>query len=146
MCAFKNSFNLNVLKYVRGMSGRSKTIRKIRDGQIKKKLTFKKRMRYCPRLRQKPKNRDEEKKMKKTAAKSSDFKSRIERKEMFKKNARNRRKKENFQKYPIPNVQKILSNIAKAKKIRENRRRGRIAVSRDDSSVENFCAALKAWK
>ena len=90
------------------------------------------------------------KKMKKTAAKSSDFKSRIERKEMydafFKKNARSRRKKENFQKYPIPNVQKILSNIAKAKKIRENRRRGRIAVSRDDSSVENFCAALKAWK
>ena len=88
--------------------------------------------------------------MRKTAAKSSDLKTRIERKKtyaaFFKKNARNRRKKENFQKYPIPSLQKILSNISKAKNNRENRRRGRIAVSRDDSSVENFCTVLKAWK
>ena len=94
MC--NNKISNNVVKYTRAITRRLRTIKKIRESKIKKKFTYKKREKYCPRLRQKKKNKTQEENLKKNSVKSFDFKTRDERKrhydDIFKKNARNRKK------------------------------------------------------
>ena len=58
MCASRIS--TNVIKYTRGLTRRSKRIKKIREPKIKKKYTYKKRAKYCPLIRQKKKNKEQE--------------------------------------------------------------------------------------
>ena len=56
--------------------------------------------------------------------------------------------KKNFfsKKYPVPGIQTITKNILEIKKIREKRRRGRVTVEREDSTINSFCAKLHQWK
>ena len=63
MC--NNKISNNVVKYTRGITRRLRTIKKIRESKIKKKFTYKKRGKYCPRLRQKKKNKTQEENFKK---------------------------------------------------------------------------------
>ena len=72
MC--ESTISTNVIKYTRGLTRRSRMIKKIRQSKIKKKYTFKKRAKYCPLLRQKKKNKKQEEDLKNKLVKN--FKTR----------------------------------------------------------------------
>lgn len=146
MCA---KVSKNMIKFCRGLTRSSKIVKKIRQSKIKKKFTFKTRPKFCPRIRQKKKNKKQEENLKKNLHKSSNFKTRDERKVMYdniyKINAKNRKKNFFSKKFSIPKIDQITKNILQLRKIREKRRRGRVTVEREDASIDAFCKNLRAF-